>query len=83
MGQHRLARWPTWASRWLGYRPTPPPKHPDYLVWAWSFIGAFCGISVLQAVFGHAEYFIGRKVPSIVASYVRLSHTSSTHLQKE
>ncbi|ESK93991.1 hpp family protein [Moniliophthora roreri MCA 2997] len=44
-------------------------KLPDYQVWAWTFIGAFCGISVLQAVFGYAHYFIKRGVPSIVASY--------------
>ncbi|GLB39438.1 putative HPP family protein [Lyophyllum shimeji] len=67
--QHRLASWPSWLSRWIGYRAVPPPKRPDYIVWLWSFIGAFCGISVIQAVFGHAAYFIRRGVPSIVASY--------------
>jgi CBS-domain-containing membrane protein len=35
----------------------------------WSFIGAFLGISLIQAVFGQAHYFIERGVPSIVASY--------------
>ncbi|KAG6856613.1 hypothetical protein H0H87_002568 [Tephrocybe sp. NHM501043] len=68
--EHRLARWPSWLSRWLGYRATPPPKRADYVVWIWSFIGAFCGISVIQAVFGQAQYFISRGVPSIIASYV-------------
>ncbi|KAG6836308.1 hypothetical protein H0H93_009281 [Arthromyces matolae] len=66
---HRLSRWPPSLSRWLGYRAAPPPKRPDYIVWIWSFIGAFCGISVIQAVFGQAQYFISRGVPSIVASY--------------
>ncbi|KAG6879387.1 hypothetical protein C0992_003101 [Termitomyces sp. T32_za158] len=67
--KHRLARWPTWLSRWLGYRATPPPKRPEYIIWFWSFIGAFCGISLIQAVFGQAQYFISRGVPPIVASY--------------
>ncbi|KAF5380072.1 hypothetical protein D9615_006263 [Tricholomella constricta] len=66
---HRLTSWPSWISRWLGYRATPPPKRPEYIVWLWSFIGAFCGISLIQAVFGQAPYFIARGVPPIVASY--------------
>lgn len=66
---HRLAKWPSWLSRWLGYRATPPPVPQTYVVWFWSFIGAFCGMSVLQLVFGKAHYFIERNVPSIIASY--------------
>jgi len=67
--KHALASWPAWASRWLGYRAQPPPKPRQYTIIIWAFIGAFCGLSVLQAVFGHAEYFIERGVPAIVASY--------------
>ncbi|KAG6917493.1 hypothetical protein DXG01_002357 [Tephrocybe rancida] len=67
--QHRLAQWPAWLSRWLGYRATPPVKRPDYVIWMWSFVGAFCGISLIQAVFGQAQYFISRGVPPIIASY--------------
>ena len=74
MAAHRLSRLPSWLSRWLGYRSVSPSKQPEYLICFWSFIGAFCGLSVLQAVFGQAQYFIGRHVPSIVASYVRLSY---------
>lgn len=66
---HRLASWPAWTSRWLGYRATPPPKQPEYIVWLWSFIGAFCGISIIQAVFINAPYFTSRLVPPIIASY--------------
>ncbi|KAF9810168.1 hypothetical protein IEO21_07099 [Rhodonia placenta] len=66
---HRLARYPSWLTRWIGYRANTPPKRPDYIVWFWSFIGAFCGLSVLQAVFGHAHYFIERGTPSMVASF--------------
>ncbi|EJD04511.1 uncharacterized protein FOMMEDRAFT_155653 [Fomitiporia mediterranea MF3/22] len=65
----RLARLPPWLSYWLGYRASPPPKRPNYIIWLWSFIGAFGGLSILQAVFGHTHYFIERNVPSIIASY--------------
>lgn len=68
---NRLSRLPTYISRWLGYRPTPPAKNPEYVVWLWSWIGAFCGISLIQAVFQQSHYFVERGVPSIVASYVR------------
>ncbi|KAH9922501.1 HPP family-domain-containing protein [Fomitopsis serialis] len=56
---HRLAHYPPWITRWLGYLPR--------LVLV--FIGAFSGLCVLQAVFGHARYFIDRGVPSMIASY--------------
>ncbi|KAL8980976.1 MAG: hypothetical protein Q9177_005720 [Variospora cf. flavescens] len=68
MTNSRLSRLPPWASRWLGYR-EHPPKEPPYIVYLWSFIGAFCGLSVLQAIFGQAQYFIDREVPPILASY--------------
>ncbi|KAJ8079687.1 hypothetical protein PM082_016508 [Marasmius tenuissimus] len=62
---------PPWLSRWAGYRATPPPPPPQYIVWIWSWIGAFGGMAVLQAVFGYADYFTERAVPppSIVASF--------------
>ncbi|KAK1219884.1 hypothetical protein PQX77_017364 [Marasmius sp. AFHP31] len=62
---------PPWLSRWAGYRATPPPAPPQYIVWIWSWIGAFGGMAVLQAVFGYADYFTERAVPppSIVASF--------------
>jgi hypothetical protein len=65
-----LSRLPTWISRWLGYRSGPPQKKPDYVIWIWSWIGAFCGLSVIMAVFGQAQYFLNRSVPLLVASFV-------------
>lgn len=65
-----LARLPSWINRWFGYRASPPPKRPDYLVWFWSFVGAFGGIAAIMALFGQLRYFIDRGVPSIIASYV-------------
>lgn len=68
-------------SHFLGYRtatiddsstswarlPTKPP--PQYVVWISSFLGAFCGLSVVQAIFSRAPYFVERGVPPIIASY--------------
>lgn len=68
----RLARLPPWISRWLGYRRDPPsPLHP-LLVYVWSFIGAFCGLSVVQVIFNYSSYFQARSVPVIIASYVSI-----------
>ncbi|EAU83028.1 HPP family protein [Coprinopsis cinerea okayama7 len=66
----RLARLPKWISFWLGYRETPPPPEPAYAAWLWSFIGAFSGISLVQALFGHVPYFVNKGVPSIGATAV-------------
>lgn len=69
---NRLSRLPCWLSHWLGYR--PPSLNPSkptsiYLTLFWSFLGAFGGLSVLQAIFGYSAYFVARGVPGIVASY--------------
>ncbi|CAG8427947.1 unnamed protein product [Penicillium salamii] len=65
----RLARLPRWASHWLGYRPEAPKALPQYQIALWSFIIAFGGLSVLQAIFNYSNYFKDRHVPGIVASY--------------
>jgi hypothetical protein len=74
--QRLLARLPTWASHWLGHRAAPPPMRPLWIVWLSSWVTAFCGLSVIMAVFGQAHYFIIRGVPLLVASYVRTLHFS-------
>ncbi|KAG8162081.1 hypothetical protein KVR01_007846 [Diaporthe batatas] len=60
---------PPALSHWFGARSQPPPQTPFWNSLLWAFVGAFCGLSVLQAVFGHASYFIDRGVPQLVASY--------------
>lgn len=65
-----LTRLPPWLSRWFGYRSAPPPKPSERIIWIWSFVGTFCGVSVIQAVFQQAQYFASRKVPPLIASYV-------------
>ncbi|PVI05667.1 HPP-domain-containing protein [Periconia macrospinosa] len=64
-----LARLPRPISHFLGYRDQAVTPSPDYLVCIWGFIGAFCGLSVILAVFGHTDYFNSRSVPPIVASF--------------
>ncbi|KAE8340604.1 hypothetical protein BDV24DRAFT_133510 [Aspergillus arachidicola] len=64
-----LARLPRPVSHWLGHRENPPKPPHKYLVYLWSFIGAFCGLCVVQAIFNYSQYFIGRGVPGLIASY--------------
>jgi CBS-domain-containing membrane protein len=69
-----LSLLPSWVNRWFGYRaPGSSPSKTNYVIWLSSFVGAFCGLSIIQAIFDNAEYFIQRKVPSILASYVSFS----------
>jgi CBS-domain-containing membrane protein len=37
----------------------------------WTFIGTFCGVALIQGVFGRIKIFAGHDVPPIVYSYVR------------
>ena len=69
-GRRLLARMPTGFTRFLGYRAENPQPTPTYALYLWSFGGAFCGIAILQALFGHTAYFSGRHVPSVIASFV-------------
>jgi hypothetical protein len=48
---------------------------------AWSFITAFCGLSVVQGIFNYSDYFKERNVPGIVASYVsrKANHKEFCH----
>jgi hypothetical protein len=73
-----LARFPQSLSHWLGYRENAPKPPLKYLVHLWSFIAAFCGLSVAQAIFNYSSYFIERGVPGIIASYVRLPFSTCT-----
>ncbi|KAL8681919.1 MAG: hypothetical protein Q9186_002005 [Xanthomendoza sp. 1 TL-2023] len=64
-----LSRLPTPLAHFLGHRSSPPPPERSYIIYIWSFIGSFAGLSILQALFGQASYFIERKVPPVLASY--------------
>ncbi|GLI75119.1 hypothetical protein PoHVEF18_003370 [Penicillium ochrochloron] len=69
MPQSRLSRLPPWISHWLGYRAETPKPLATWKVAAWSFITAFCGLSVVQGIFNYSHYFTSRHVPGIIASY--------------
>lgn len=68
--QSALARLPTWLSRWFGFRGQKIDPSPTWMVCLWGSIGAFGGLGILFAVFGHTDYFTNRLVPPIIASYV-------------
>ena len=73
-----LSRLPLWISHWLGYRKSLPLAPPaPIFIYFWSFIGAFIGISIIQAIFEQSSYFQARHVPTIVASYVRSTTLSA------
>ncbi|PFH47459.1 hypothetical protein AMATHDRAFT_6716 [Amanita thiersii Skay4041] len=65
----RVSRWPSWLSRWVGYRATPQAKIPMYIALVYAFIGVFGALSVLQALFGRVEQLMHFHVPPIVYSY--------------
>ncbi|KAF1943565.1 HPP-domain-containing protein [Clathrospora elynae] len=67
--QRGLARLPPVVSHWLGYRGKPSPSSHTWVVCLWGFIGAFGGLSIILAIFGHTEYFRSRAVPPIIASF--------------
>jgi len=74
--QRGLARLPAPVSHWLGYRAKAPSSSPTWIICVYGFFGAFCGLSVILAIFGHTDYFTSRAVPPIVASFVRLPNRS-------
>ncbi|KAF4625518.1 hypothetical protein G7Y89_g12647 [Cudoniella acicularis] len=63
----RLHLLPEPISRFLGHR--SEPRHPigSVLVWFWSFIGAFCGILVVEAVF-HTKTLKAHGTPIVIGS---------------
>jgi len=58
-------------SHFFGYRTDTPKKRPDVIIWLWTWIGAFGGVSVIEAVFQRNPYFaVTHNVPMIVGSFV-------------
>src|SRR5271170_7039586 len=57
-------------SWFFGYRRNAPRKRSDVIIYLWTWIGAFCGVSVIEAVFQRNPYFSDRGVPLIVGSFV-------------
>lgn len=62
---------PTPLARFFGYRPpkTTPQQPHVLIVWAFCFIGAFAGVSLIEAIFLHLPHLEGHQVPIIIASF--------------
>jgi hypothetical protein len=62
---------PSPIARFFGYRaPNSKPQQPHILiVWAFCFIGAFAGVSLIEAVYLHLPHLDGHTVPVIIASF--------------
>ncbi|KUJ22487.1 HPP family protein-like protein [Mollisia scopiformis] len=63
----RLYLLPKPISWFLGYRSKHAPSLGSVLVWWWAFIGAFCSILVIEAVF-QTTTFKMEKSPVVIAS---------------
>jgi hypothetical protein len=66
----RLQLLPKPISWFLGYRSKPVPRIGNVVVWFWSFIGAFAGILVIEAVF-QTKGIKDHGAPTVIASLVR------------
>lgn len=66
----RVHRLPRPISHFLGHRDSPPSDIGNVLVAAWAFVGAFCGVSLIEAVF-MSPIIQAHGAPVIVASFVR------------
>ena len=70
--RNRLDKLPTPISHFLGYRDSKRKEIGNILVAAWSFLGAFVGILIIEVVFMIPEIH-KHGVPLIVASFVRFN----------
>ena len=62
---------PAPIGRFFGYRkPDSKPQQPHILiVWAFCFLGAFCGVSLIEGVYLNLPRLDGHVVPVIIASF--------------
>ncbi|KAJ8070278.1 hypothetical protein OCU04_000661 [Sclerotinia nivalis] len=63
----RLYILPTPISWFLGYRSKPRCRTGSLVIWFWAFIGAFCGIAIVENIYRSA-YFKERGSPLVIAS---------------
>ncbi|PVI03436.1 HPP family protein [Periconia macrospinosa] len=65
-----LHKLPTPISRWLGYRKEEPgPDIGNVMGAFWSFVGAFCGLAIVAAVFNNADVIQTHQPPALIASF--------------
>jgi hypothetical protein len=67
----RLHLLPKPISRFLGYRKEPAKPVGSIKIWFWSFIGAFAGILIIEAVF-HTPGLHSHGTPIVIGSFVCL-----------
>lgn len=65
-----LHRLPTGVSRFLGHRKTQRQDVGNVLGAVWSFVGAFCGLAVVAAVFNNTPSIQRHSPPAFIASFV-------------
>lgn len=65
-----LHKLPTPVSRFLGYRKEQKPDVGNVMGAVWSFVGAFCGLAVVAAVFNNTESIQKHMPPALIASFV-------------
>lgn len=66
----RLYRLPRPLSHFLGYRDTPEPQVGNILIATWALIGAFCGLTVVTAVYKFSPGINEYHPPVVFASLV-------------
>jgi hypothetical protein len=66
----QLHRLPTPISRFLGYRTKQHQDVGNVLGAIWSFLGAFCGLAVIAAIFNNSPEIQARHPPAMIASFV-------------
>ncbi|RMZ76151.1 hypothetical protein DV738_g5082, partial [Chaetothyriales sp. CBS 135597] len=73
--QSFVHHFPQPISHFLGHRAPrsssskrASPHHP-FVIWTFSFLGAFCGVALIEAVFMHLPHLDGHKVPLVIASF--------------
>jgi hypothetical protein len=66
----QLYRLPTPISRFLGHRKEQKPDVGNVLGALYSFVGAFCGLAVVAAMFNNIPTIERRNPPALIASFV-------------
>jgi hypothetical protein len=56
-------------SHFLGHRSTSHSKLPSTVIYIWSFIGAFCGVALIEGVSITSPVFLHQNSPVIIASF--------------
>ncbi|KAM3065969.1 hypothetical protein ACMFMG_009808 [Clarireedia jacksonii] len=64
----RLHILPQYVSWFFGYRREPRAPVGNLVIWFWGFIGAFCGISIVEGVYS-TSFFKEHGTPLVIASF--------------